>query len=258
MSHRRRRPMRCATPIGAPLAATIPTPAPSDRRTPWPRSTRPGGHCAIRTGDATTTGHWHRRRQLPQSPSPTEVDDDEPVVRRPSYNPLARYQDPPRFPWRLMAVLAGARHRRGDARRRAAHAGQTRPAGQPPDTRLVRHRPDRTATPRRSTAPRRTTVWWSPSSGSMRGARPASNRTGIVRASASPASNTPDPRRSGHIVGPWHRGSTSTSCTPSSNTGRRAATTSRSRSPTCRRCLATPACRSASTWCAAAPSSTRW
>ncbi len=44
--------------------------------------------------------------ELPQSPSPTEVDDDEPVVRRPSYNPLARYQDPPRFPWRLMAVLA--------------------------------------------------------------------------------------------------------------------------------------------------------
>lgn len=37
------------------------------------------------------------------------VDDDEPPLppRRPSFNPLARYQDPPRFPWRLMFVLAG-------------------------------------------------------------------------------------------------------------------------------------------------------
>ncbi len=29
-----------------------------------------------------------------------------PEFREPSHNPLARYQDPPRFPWRLMAWLA--------------------------------------------------------------------------------------------------------------------------------------------------------
>jgi molecular chaperone DnaJ len=41
------------------------------------------------------------------APEPDVADDDEPVVvRRPSYNPLARYQDPPRFPWRFMAILA--------------------------------------------------------------------------------------------------------------------------------------------------------
>ena len=43
----------------------------------------------------------------PPPPAEPFDDDDEPVIiRRPSYNPLARYQDPPRFPWRLMAVLA--------------------------------------------------------------------------------------------------------------------------------------------------------
>lgn len=47
----------------------------------------------------------------PSTASPTEPsesdDDDEPVApRRPAYNPLARYQDPPRFPWRFMAILA--------------------------------------------------------------------------------------------------------------------------------------------------------
>ena len=38
-----------------------------------------------------------------------DLDDDDDltaVPRRPSFNPLARYQDPPRFPWRFMAVLA--------------------------------------------------------------------------------------------------------------------------------------------------------
>ncbi|MFT3854329.1 MAG: DnaJ domain-containing protein [Ilumatobacteraceae bacterium] len=42
-------------------------------------------------------------------PARPTVDDDEPLLppRRPSFNPLARYQDPPRFPWRLMFVLAG-------------------------------------------------------------------------------------------------------------------------------------------------------
>ena len=44
----------------------------------------------------------------PSATSSAPVVDDEPPApaARPSVNPLARDQDPPRFPWRLMAVLA--------------------------------------------------------------------------------------------------------------------------------------------------------
>lgn len=41
----------------------------------------------------TTTSTW--------SPSP----EPPPVFQEPRFNPLARYQDPPRFPWKFMGVL---------------------------------------------------------------------------------------------------------------------------------------------------------
>ncbi len=43
-------------------------------------------------------------RSTADAPRPTEVRTPEFV--EPRHNPLARYQDPPRFPWRLMAWLA--------------------------------------------------------------------------------------------------------------------------------------------------------
>lgn len=45
----------------------------------------------------TTSGAPSAGRPSPEPP---------PVYQEPRFNPLARYQDPPRFPWRLMGVLA--------------------------------------------------------------------------------------------------------------------------------------------------------
>jgi molecular chaperone DnaJ len=59
--------------------------------------------------DLTLAGPSASGQGSPAAP-PDEDEDDEDdeafVPRRPSFNPLARYQDPPRFPWRFMAVLA--------------------------------------------------------------------------------------------------------------------------------------------------------
>jgi len=46
------------------------------------------------------------RPSTPAPPPAPDDDDEDAPPRRPTFNPLARYQDPPRFPWRFMAVLA--------------------------------------------------------------------------------------------------------------------------------------------------------
>jgi len=39
------------------------------------------------------------------TPTPSSQPSPTPASAEPAYNPLARYQDPPRFPWRMLAVM---------------------------------------------------------------------------------------------------------------------------------------------------------
>lgn len=46
------------------------------------------------------------REPVAFSGTPSPAASTRPMSSEPAFNPLARYQDPPRFPWKLMGVLA--------------------------------------------------------------------------------------------------------------------------------------------------------
>lgn len=56
-------------------------------------------------GDPALRREYDRSLSSPVTGETRAAEADEPVFVEPRYNPLARYQDPPRFPWRFMGVL---------------------------------------------------------------------------------------------------------------------------------------------------------
>jgi len=58
-------------------------------------------------GNAQRRAEYDRTLRVPgtQAPPPQPTRPSSPPPREPKYNPLARYQNPPRFPWRPMLVI---------------------------------------------------------------------------------------------------------------------------------------------------------
>jgi len=99
-------------------------------------------------GDPERRREYDRSLRMPAAVA--ELDDDEvgtpASLAEPGFNPLARYQNPPRFPWRLMAAMAAV----GIAVVFIGVATFREPAKQPPDNLLqpgscVSVEPDRDA-----------------------------------------------------------------------------------------------------------------
>lgn len=57
-------------------------------------------------GDPAQRREYDLGLRVPASPAPAPRSDPPPAPSEPAFNPLARYQDPPRYPWRFMLVMA--------------------------------------------------------------------------------------------------------------------------------------------------------